>query len=401
MANFDWTPQYIQDYAGELNKVGALFRNAVACMYNTFTYEVSQYWTGKNYNNIAQHINSYYEKYENMVNDLAVKIPSDIQSVAIALANDGGGNLDTISYSADAPGVDIVTFAKIPETSVSADGKITLSQEKAHRYFNEDVEPSVPYYTRLMVEYLDMYDRKFDEYGSEFENTQAVKEARQNIESYKEQVKNDIAEIEGVIQDNANKELGIIEQVNVETKEKAQRSVSDFGPNSYTAGKLTNAAATGAGFVATADTNGNNKKTQADLEAAREKYEEAKDKYESSRSTYRKEYDEAVAKFEKETGYSKEEYDSKIAEYDEKIQKLDQERKSDPNNYSKDMDWSVEVKRKKEFEDANKSAVKELEKARNKYETQFDNFRDYEKIKADDLEKLRKEYEDIKSEFDG
>lgn len=398
MANFDWTPQSIQDYAGELNKVGAFFRNAVACVYNTFTYEVSKYWTGKNYNNIAQHINGYYESYESMINNLAVVIPGRIQDVALRLANDGGGNLDAISYSADAPGVDVVSFTRIPETSVSADGRITLTQEKAHRYFNEDVEPSVPYYTRLMVEYLDMYDRKFDEYGSQFENTEAVKEARSAIESYKYKVKNDIAKIESVIQENANKELGIIENVDVETKEKARRNVSDFGPNVATAAGVGVGAGASAGFVATVNTNENKKYSQADLDSAREKYEKAKTDYDNNKSTYRTKYDEAKEEFTKETGCSSnpEDIEARRQQYDKDIAELRKKADEDPNNYSKDMNWSIEKKRKESFEEA----AKKLEKARKKYETQFDNMRDYEEIKGNNVETLRKEYENIKNEFE-
>ena len=367
MANFEWTPQYIQDYAGELNKVGALFRNAVACLYNTFSYEVSKYWTGKNYNNIAQYINGYYENYERMINNLAVDIPGKIQDVAISFAIDGGGSLDTIAYSVDAPGVDIVTFAKIPETSISADGKITLTQEMARRYFNEDVEPSVPYYTRLMIEFLDMYERKYDEHGAEFEKTEPLKDAKSEIESYKAQIKNDITKIENVIKDNANKELNIIEQVNVETKEKAQKSVSNIGPNSYVDSKLVAAAAAGAGigsttkFVSTAAGVNTRKNTQNDLRAAQTNYINKENEYLENRSEYRKKYDEAEEKFRQETGYSVKEYN--------------------------------EMDDKQAFEKENKNAIKDLNDARNRYERKAG-----EEIVEND-ERLAKEAEIANQEF--
>ena len=62
MDKANWTPEEAVQLARELSNWGTHYRNAVASLYNTFSFELSNYWRGKNYNVVAEYVNEHYDE---------------------------------------------------------------------------------------------------------------------------------------------------------------------------------------------------------------------------------------------------------------------------------------------------------------------------------------------------
>ena len=231
MDKANWSPEEAVQLAKVLNNYGAHYRNAVACLYNTFTYELADYWRGDNYNKVAEFVNSHYDDFDSITNNICCVIPTTIQSIAGLQAENGLGTVTTFSYEINLPGDGAVAFNLIPMTEKSADGSIKLTEELAKRYIDGTNNPSLPYYKNLMEEYMNGYISTLEQFSGIKEFNEALKIAFEHVESYKAY---SLEVSENIIEQTrlrANVELGVISDAEAKTKEIASLNLEGYDNN--------------------------------------------------------------------------------------------------------------------------------------------------------------------------
>ena len=228
MDKANWSPEEAVQLAKVLNNYGAHYRNAVACLYNTFTYELADYWRGDNYNKVAEFVNSHYDDFDSITNNICCIIPTTIQSIAGLQAQDGLGTVTTFNYEINIPGDGAVAFNLIPMTEKSADGSIKLTEELAKKYIDGTNEPSLPYYKNLMEEYMNGYISTLEQFSGIKEFNEALKVAFNHIESYKAYSIEVSQNIISQTRLRANVELGIISDADANAREIASLSLAGY-----------------------------------------------------------------------------------------------------------------------------------------------------------------------------
>lgn len=223
MDKANWTPEEAVQLARELSNWGTHYRNAVASLYNTFSFELSNYWRGKNYNIVAEYVNEHYDEFDNITNAMCVTIPSAIQNIAALQAEDGLGSITTFNYEiADSTGADsAVAFNLIPMTEESADGSIVLTQDVVTKYIDGNGEPSLIYYQERMEEYMNSYCSTLDQFSSIKEFNDALKAAYEAIENFKTFSTTAVKNIIEETKIRADVELGKISETDASTKDLA------------------------------------------------------------------------------------------------------------------------------------------------------------------------------------
>lgn len=223
MDKANWGPEEISNLTKELNYYGTHYRNAVACLYNTFTYELADYWRGNNYNKVAQFVNEHYDDFDKITYNLCIGIPTIFQGIAQMQSEDGLGSIEIFSYEIDLPGDGAVGFNLIPMTETFADGRITLTEDLAKKYIDGNSEPSLPFYSERMEEYMDGYINTLEKFSGIKEFNEALKIASESVETYKIyslQVSKDVIDETRL---RANVELGIISDTDANSKDLAVR----------------------------------------------------------------------------------------------------------------------------------------------------------------------------------
>lgn len=228
-SKMSWTPDNISQLARELNNYGAHYRNAVACLYNTFSYELSKYWTGKNYNKVAEFVNGHYDYFDTICIDLCATIPMKLQDIAYNQAVDGHGAITTFNFQINDPnGIDsAISFNKIPMTKETADGSISLTQDLVEQYINGSSEPSLSFYRELMGKYLASYLDAIEQLRGIEKFNAAVKFAYDNIQLFAMYSDDTVQRIMEQTKLRADAELGKITEADAETKDLAVRTLTN------------------------------------------------------------------------------------------------------------------------------------------------------------------------------
>lgn len=223
MDKANWSPEEAVQLAKELNNWGTHYRNAVACLYNTFSLELSNYWRGKNYNVVAEYVNEHYDEFDHITNSMCITIPSAIQSIASMQAEDGLGSVSVFNYEInDSSGVDsAIGFNLIPMTEETADGSIVLTQDVVTKYIDGSGEPSLIFYQEKMEEYMNSYSNVLDQFSSIKEFNDALKSAYEAIASFKLYSNNAVKNIIEETKIRADAELGKISETDASTKDLA------------------------------------------------------------------------------------------------------------------------------------------------------------------------------------
>lgn len=214
----DWSPEEINNLAMELNNIGAHYRNAVACIFNMFTYKLSYYWTGKNYNKVAEYVNAHYEDFNGISIDLANIIPRAINVIASNQAEDGLGTIQTFDYIIEGEGDRTIELKKIELTPENTDGTITLTEDVVKQYIDGTSEPSLEFYKEVMLEYIKEYRNKFEEFANISIYNAALQKAFFVVDVAQGYSSCAINRIIHEVHLMANLELGNISETDVETQ---------------------------------------------------------------------------------------------------------------------------------------------------------------------------------------
>ena len=230
----NWSPEEIVQLAKELNNYGTHYRNAVACLYNTFTYELADYWRGANYNRVAEYVNEHYDDFDKITDYICKEIPNSLYAIGSIEAEDGGGSV--FGYEINAPGDSAISFNLIPMTEESADGSIQLTEEIAKKYIDGSNEPSLPFYSERMEEYLNSYVNTLEQFSSIKEFNDALKVVYGTIENYKQYSLDVSRNIIAETRLRADVELGKISDADASAKELAVKTLNDYEGDSKSTG---------------------------------------------------------------------------------------------------------------------------------------------------------------------
>ena len=223
----DWSPEEAVAMASELNRNANQAKNEIAEMYFEFRYNVSQSWSGNNYNKVVEYVNGYAETFKHEMSKLAEEIPNRIYAIANEQAASGQGTTGPFQLISDNHGNPNIWT--VPLSTVYADGKIQLiSPENVRKYFIDTPLPSVRGRMDSALKHVDDYVAVFDTYAHLLTNNQALKTTQQYAIEYKATLAARFNEMCEVIQEVAKAELDNISDTDIQSIQ-AAKSVAGNG----------------------------------------------------------------------------------------------------------------------------------------------------------------------------
>ena len=229
----DWSNGEIEQLALELNNIGLHLRNAVACMYNTCTRLANnRFWTGYNFNIVAELMNGYVEKYNEDASYFFLEVPNLILKIAEIQAMSGGG---TISSTIRAEGDRDWLIQKIPITQVNASGDQILNVEEVDKFL-EDPGTAVSFAffvhgseNSSIKNYLTKYMNIINKFYDALKKTEAIEQAREIIQIEQGKMMYHAEHLCELIRIEATKAKQGIEDTNKEGIEEAKRALDEKG----------------------------------------------------------------------------------------------------------------------------------------------------------------------------
>lgn len=205
-----------------LNQNGTLIKNAIAGIYNTFRYRISEVWSGHNYNVVVRELNGCAPEFRSMTEYLGVTIPTVMQEIVNAQAADGQGYAQTIALGSSNENPDIW---EVQESVETADGSTNINVDAVMPYVTGAEYPSVTAAADLAKQYFQNYLNIFEQNLSIFQNNQAIVDAYNQVQEYKTQFETRTQELIDIIVYAVNEGIEKIEEGNIETIKAAQSVV--------------------------------------------------------------------------------------------------------------------------------------------------------------------------------
>lgn len=222
----EWNIEECRQVAIGLNQQGTLVKNALAGIYNTFRYKISGVWSGKNYNKVVEYVNGFAPDFKSITEYLGVTVPEAIKEIVNAQAANSG-IYESFSLASDGNNPDIWT---VELSDVSSDGTIKINTEAVNQYILGSQYPSVSAALDLALQYFNNYVNIFEQNLASFNNNEAIMVAYNTIQNYRSKFESDTTNMVDTIVDAANQEISGIEDINLKTRQDAQK----IGLNSST-----------------------------------------------------------------------------------------------------------------------------------------------------------------------
>ena len=217
-----WNNTESMQLAKELNEKGIMVRESISGIYNLFKTDLPNYWTGKNFNNVAEYVNGYASSFYKMTRILATVIPGSIKDITNQQVADGKGTIDNFTLKDD--GVTESSWV-IPKTTESADGRIRITTTTVKKYFQSSQAPSVLHQLEETNQHLSEYVSSIDALSQYANENDAVKLMIQTATNYQTSFKMKSAEIIDLIIEVANQEISGIEEVDVAATSVARKGI--------------------------------------------------------------------------------------------------------------------------------------------------------------------------------
>lgn len=249
----EWNIDECMEAISQLNHYGSLIKNAMAGIYNTFRYRISNEWSGHNYNIVVKEVNGCAPEFRKIANYLSITVPSMLQTIVNTQASAGQGTAQTIALESDDDNPDMW---EVPESPETADGQTRINIEAVRPFITGSEYPSITAAVDLAKQYYQNYIDVFNQNVSTFKNNRALQEANTHILDFKAKFESRTTQLIEDIIAVAEKGINRIEEADINTRKSAQNATTQINNNggvqtvSGTAGKATAAGATG--FVAAA-----------------------------------------------------------------------------------------------------------------------------------------------------
>lgn len=238
----EWNIEECIQVIENLNTNGTLIKNAIAGIYNTFRYKISNEWSGHNYNIVVRELNGCAPEFRSITTYLGVTVPSAMQEIVNAQAENGQGYARTIALGSDNENPDIW---EVQESVETADGSTRINLEALRPYITGSEYPSVTAAIDLAKQYFQDYLNVFEQNISTFQNNPAIMEAYQKVQDYRSQFESRTTTLVEDIVAAAESGIQKIEETDITTRRTAQNA-TEGASNGSQPGTGSDAAGTGA-----------------------------------------------------------------------------------------------------------------------------------------------------------